>query len=264
MGFKYIEEKKEYVSQHSMLIFSKSIIFMAGYWLRTPSSPRFNNCLRIRRDKQLTYRLPQLLAPEMLARDEHAVEQGLTGWTPMSMWRQTQQRLSVTFGSPPTKPGGEQLPRYAVVLFRGTGKRTSSAFAVIIGVREPGAILCCSVVIKPSRDDFPEWDGAHDHDIAKSILRVAQGETNKDAERTRIDGEGWENGARTFWARSRAGKVKVALTPWLTHEEAAIVGTDIITYSVGLELEIGDARLGKSSEEERVKGLSGLSCVVSR
>lgn len=186
--------------------------------------------------------------------DEQAVDGGFPGWTPRSYWRRQDHRLSVTFRWSPSMPNGQDDPRYAVILFR--RKRLSSAFAVILGIwgTDPG--LSCSVVIKLSKDDLPEWNGMHDHDVAKAILHAFQGRPFSDS---KVGGQSWEKGTRTFWDARQAGKVKVSLTPWLTQEEANVVGTGTNTYSVGLELEIGDAVLGKSSEAERVEGLSGLS-----
>ncbi|KAI0799970.1 heterokaryon incompatibility protein-domain-containing protein [Fomes fomentarius] len=190
--------------------------------------------------------------------DDQAAKDGFKGWTPMSYWRQQDQRLSVTFSWSPSMPIGQYVPRYAVILFR--RKRTSSAFAVILGIWGTDPDLSCSVVIKLSKDDLPEWNGMHDHDLAKSIWHAVQGRPLSDG---KVGGQSWEKGTRTFWDARQAGKVKVSLTPWLTREEANVVGTDTITYSVGLELEIGDAMLEKSSDAERVEGLSGLSSLVA-
>ncbi|KAI0752983.1 heterokaryon incompatibility protein-domain-containing protein [Daedaleopsis nitida] len=164
-----------------------------------------------------------------------------TGWTPMRLWHETEQDLSVTFETSKTA-----VVSHAAILFR--ERQRGLAFAITIGVLlDPKPDVWSAVFIKGWQDAGIDWQG-DDHSVVKGIWERARVVVD-DPRQLKHHTVGGTIGGLSFGEGQEGGTITIEFLPWLSQEEAVTVGKQTMTHVVDLVLNIWDVSLGGSAEE---------------
>ncbi|RPD53329.1 hypothetical protein L227DRAFT_658302 [Lentinus tigrinus ALCF2SS1-6] len=152
-------------------------------------------------------------------------------------------RLTLEYPVARTKPQQTLPARHAAVLFRCHPlnlELAGDAFAIVFGIADLGTVWATVALVKPDyRVDGSSASYADDK-LMRGIRARYNGTTDTMAESEGYDIAPWRNG--TFVQQSAINPqriVKVTLTRWEPEEEyGALVTSSVVTYAVGLEVNV--------------------------